>query len=257
MTTNARTRGNGEPLMDWQTATLRLTSFPIPSVKLDEASWWSEVVQKPSEAKLQKLSLYRETSAFENGKLILEVQPGRIDWLYRGPEMNTENLESLPLTGPFPSSLEVFSKLMLRWLSIKSYPPTKRIAFGAVLFQPIETVKSGYQRIIPFLPSVKLDPEGSSDFMFQINRARASKTGITGLKVNRLSKWSVGSMKLVAIESTMLEDVAFHEQVFCSLELDINTAQEFKGELPQDRLSKIYTELTSLGKEIAEKGDIP
>ncbi len=44
--------------------------------------------------------------------------------------------------------------------------------------------------------------------------------------------------------------------VACRLELDINTAPEFKSALKKTMLSKLFDELVELGMEIAHKGDI-
>jgi hypothetical protein len=43
----------------------------------------------------------------------------------------------------------------------------------------------------------------------------------------------------------------------CRVEVDINTSQDFQGELPQVLLPKILEELINLGQEIIREGDIP
>jgi len=134
--------------------------------------------------------------------------------------------------------------LMLRWLA--GCPPLQRLAFGAVLTRPVDDLLTGYRQISDYLPFVQLDPESSSDFSYQINRPRNS-TVISGLRINRFSRWSVARV----FAST------FDTQIGCRVELDINTAQEFQGELPQEKLPVIIQELVDLGKEIAENGDIP
>jgi hypothetical protein len=45
-------------------------------------------------------------------------------------------------------------------------------------------------------------------------------------------------------------------QSACRLEFDINTAQDFKGPLPQAKLSELRGEFGSLALEIAERGDV-
>jgi hypothetical protein len=44
--------------------------------------------------------------------------------------------------------------------------------------------------------------------------------------------------------------------VACRLELDINTAPDFGGVLPADRLEALLKEMVAFGREIAEKGDL-
>lgn len=239
----------------WQAANLRLTAFTVSPLKISDPAWWEEIVGQPAETKLQKALVRQETAPFENGKLSLAIHSGRIDWTFNSPDVTGENVEQLPLIGLFPESLEKFSKITHAWLSAKSCPPLKRMAFGAILWQPVTDVKTGYRNMASHLPFVKVDVEGSSDFLYQINRPRMSKRGIPGLKINRLSKWSVGTIKLVGLEAATQQNVASHQETFCSLEMDINTDLEFSGELPQGKLSEIFRELIDLGSEIAEKGD--
>jgi len=40
------------------------------------------------------------------------------------------------------------------------------------------------------------------------------------------------------------------------MELDINTQEDFKEELPKDKLHAILSEIVNFGKEIAENGDV-
>jgi hypothetical protein len=48
-----------------------------------------------------------------------------------------------------------------------------------------------------------------------------------------------------------------HKDFACRLELDINTVPDFQGELPRESFGQLLGELTELGQEIAQKGDIP
>jgi hypothetical protein len=49
---------------------------------------------------------------------------------------------------------------------------------------------------------------------------------------------------------------AIGQDAACRLELDINTAADFTGVLPAPRLEVLLHELTDLGREIAQRGDI-
>jgi hypothetical protein len=178
----------------------------------------------------------------------------RIDWLAI-PDDPQDKL----WIGPFQNSLDSFLELMARWFKIT--PPTKRLAFGTVLNFPVEDRRSGYNLIAKYLPHITLDPEGSSDFLYQINRPRESKTGIPGLRLNRLTKWSVARRGIGQIELSVNEPRASYfptsESYTCRLELDINTIPDYQGDLPSDQLYSIFQEMVDLGKEIVIKGDIP
>ena len=147
-----------------------------------------------------------------------------------------------------------------QWIQIA--PPLQRIAFGAALQLPAKDRTEGYEILGKFLHQVKLDPAGSSEFMYQINRPRPSSTGIDDLVINRLAKWAVGATQRATYTvvpgvpaPTQMADV--EREFYARLNLDINTSGEFKGELPPDKLLLILEELINIAKELAEKGDIP
>ncbi len=253
------------PLNAWQAETLRLTAFPSSSAQVPDPTWWHDVVGEDPETRTSqpRQGKLREEGPLKDGKLILAVEPIRIDWLFGPSEKQQASLEHFSTIGSFPEVLDIFIELMRHWFDLDTSPAVQRLAFGATLLQPVENQESGYQQLSIYLRSVHLDPRNSSDFLYQINRRRDSQSKIPGLKINRLSKWSVmqllqGQFSLpISAElghsqiSTRLVNVA------CRLELDINTIAEFQGELYREQLSEIFQELVKFGKEIASEGDIP
>jgi len=247
----------------WQVENLRLTAFLPTEAKVEPAKWWTDLVGYPPETVVShpKVGRYREEGLYEGRKLSLQVQPGRVDWLL-GPavepsEETGEGFETKPSAGPFLETLSSFVKLASGWFQLS--PHVTRLAFGAVLFFPVADRRAGYVQLGKYLHSLTLDPE-ASDFSYQINRSRDSTIGIPGLRINRLTTWSVllfrrfslslGKTAIKAGEYTTLESA-------CRLELDINTAPEYSGVLPIELLPNLFQELVELGKEIAEKGDVP
>ena len=242
----------------WEAESLRLTAFPSPDEIIGEADWWKDFVGDIPEKRVAqpRIGVRLEEGPFEGGWLVLQVQQIRIDWLYRTSPESFEKEDSF-FIGPFDQTLNSFLRIMQRWLKVS--PPLQRLAFGAVLAQPVESRKDGYERLSAYLHSVKLDSEGSSEFHYQINRPRNSTTGIAGLRINRLSKWSSASVQRAAISLgapaiAAQSGLAHH---FCRLELDINSAEDFRYPLPKEHLPNVLQELVDLGKEISEKGDIP
>lgn len=249
-------------LIVWQTESLRLTAFPSPAAQIARPSWWIDIVKERPEniTERPKEGIYQEEGYFANGKLVLRLQPTRIDWLFTQIDDDTKREgPNIPTIGQFPEVLDAFLALMFRWFELEACPPLQRLAFGAVLLQPVEDRQSGYRLIAKYLPSVKLDPEGSSDFNYQINRPRISTSDINGLTINRLSKWSVASWRghMFAMEPTSVKYIPGQEHFACRLELDINTSQYFQGELPRTQLSLVFQELVNLGNQIAAEGDNP
>ena len=178
----------------WQARLLRLTAFPSPAVEMFGPDLWTAVADTPPE--IEKSQFHKREQQMEgawgSGRLELNIQPLRIDWRYRiideeGP------VDKFPVLGPIAETFREFQSLMYRWLTIDKAPSLIRLAFGAVLTQSVETHSAGYERLSEYLP-FELDAKGSSDFLYQINRPRAS-TVIDDLQINRLSKWAVALLK--------------------------------------------------------------
>lgn len=254
MTTN----GTMPPVAVWQVASMRITVFPREVVPTERLSWWDDVVGFPPETVVTrpKTGQYQALGEFEGRRLTLQIQPGLIDWSV-SPLVKAAEEDPDILVGPFPDVLASLAKVAAPWLP--SAPALTRFAFGAILVQPVENVRGGYVLIQRYLPSVVVDPDGSSDLFYQINRRRTSTSQIEGLRINRLSKWSVQVAQRVTV-TLGTDGVAARtlgQEVGCRLELDINTAQDSASALPAERLVALLQELTDLATEIAQKGDIP
>lgn len=252
---------NRLPLSAWHAERLRLTAFPITATPPQNISWWTELMGEPAETKTVQPKLDRQTEQglFLGAKLVNQVQPNRIDWLIQLTDQESEAI-SFPTIGPFLEVIEPFVELMLRWFKLKTCPELKRLAFGPILVYPVDSRVAGYRQLSVYLPSIKLDHEGSSDFFYQINRIRNSTSKSDGFKINRLSKWSVSAVQRMdfsigkEIDLSVTKRQAYYA---CRLDLDINTAAEFPGPLPKKQLSLIFQELVDLAKEIALEGDVP
>ena len=244
---------------DWRAESLRLTAFlRSPTDKLDVGSWQEFLGDEPKSSESRpREGLVLEGGPCEQGWLTLEGSPIRVDWrLGINPE-GRETLSEIPSLGDFESVQGQFGVLMKRWL--KKSPPLNRLAFGAILNLPVKNLTEGYRLLGRYLPKVEIDPKKSRDLFYQINRRRPSKSGIKSLEINRLTKWSVvqlraGIVDLSAGHGKFMETA--EPLVACRLELDINTAPEFKSALKKTKLSKLFDELVELGMEIAHKGDI-
>jgi hypothetical protein len=131
------------------------------------------------------------------------------------------------------------------------------------MLQRVDSHTAGYQLVAKYLPSVDVDPE-TSDFLFQLNRPRKSTT-LSGLKINRLAKWSVAKIQGVHLQmqgasaesGNLITGVKTSELFACRLELDINTDAGWKDTLPAESATSILGELVGLAIEIASKGDHP
>ncbi len=241
----------------WQAELIRFKAFTNSTVDIGQLSWWSDLVGTPSETRVTRpvVGEYQEEGAFAGGRLILRVDPTRIDWvLAPSSDQQQENPEGYLLIGQFQKLRNQFLPAMLRWLEALDYFPVQRLAFGGQFAQLVENHHEGYCRLVSYLPDVRLDPEGSSDFFYQINRPRASQS-VTGLKINRLSKWSVAVQQTFTFNFSG-QASAGQSYFACRLELDVNTAPDFRDGFSKEQAITVSQELANLAGEVMEKGDI-
>ena len=246
---------NKADLSTWQAESLRITCFPSSATEFNAANWWQDVIgEQPENTVVRARDGFRQDEGHVNGRvIILGVQPNRIDWLMRA----NQEVGELKISS-FKDGLDSFLELISRWF--KMGLSLRRLAFGAVLDLPVDDRKSGYELIANYLPNVQLDPVGSSDFLYQINRTRNSRLDISDLEINRLSKWSVvkrGLTRFDILPETRVSLFPSSETFSCRLELDINTSADYKNDIPSDKLADVFRELVEFAKEIALKGDIP
>jgi hypothetical protein len=259
--TNSINKYKRANLSDWLVGNLRLTLFTTPYDFSLERTYWQSLMGQPAEKRTisAKTLVINEEGPFENGMLKFGSNPTRIDWiLVSDPTRGGGEEKPSLFVGSLESVKESFVKLMLEWLP--SSPPLHRMAFGVVLHLPVNNREEGYRRIAPYMDSVKLDAEGSSDFLYQINRPRKSlAVDIPDFKINRLSQWSVVSSTPLQIEigSDQITAGKGKEEYTCCLALDINTPLGFEGQLPSVKAPEIFKELVDLGMEIVREGDIP
>ena len=245
----------GKPAVEaWQAERLRLTVFPTD--RLSEGDWWAQLTGEDPEKKisLPRVGGFREEGAYGGGMLNLQAKLDRVDLLFNA--VVPEEAETLPMLGPYLDTLDIFLKLTSRWFEQDACPVAKRLAFGAVLLQPVDDRVSGYKQLAKYLSEdVKLDAENSRDFMYQINKpTRATQRG--DFLVNRLSKWSV-AFSIPATLNVSPESIAYLKgpsEFACLLELDINTSTETPTEFTPEDQEGVFTELVQFAKGIAEYG---
>jgi len=250
-------------ISEWQVQQLRLTAFPSPSTSLAHPKWWEELLGTEAETRNVRSGKgeITEQGPFEQGTLTLKVTPFRIDWtldLRLDETLVDLDDDSMPSIGSFPDIGDKFTKLMHGWLSSATAPVLQRLAFGAVLLQPVDSYEDGYRLLSRYLTNIKLEASWQ-DFLYQVNKPRLSKVQeLEGHSVNRLTKWSCASWqrRLVQMGSEGTKDVSGEKHYACRLELDLSTSGEFIGELPKTALASELSEQYQWGKEIAARGDI-
>jgi hypothetical protein len=248
-----------ETTANWLAERVRCTVFfPANSPLPDPGTLWkewaddepSEVITKPKEG------LHVASGEFLGATFHVQAQADRVDFNLLAPKRETP-LEpgEFPVAGEF-GLIGEFAAIAKKWFS--TAPTLTRVAFGAILMEPAESKEAGYLRMDELLPDVTVD-EDARDFRFQINRRRESEV-VPSLLLNRLSKWSVAVIQPMMVQFQIggpVSSATSTTQHAARLEVDINTAPEFAGSLPTDKLPDLFSELLVLGLEISAKGDIP
>src|SRR5436309_2365399 len=126
------------PPTDWQAEHVRLTIFPMPDATARSVEWWQTVTGlQPDETTINpKKGSALIQGVFDPGRLILRLEPDRIDWVFAPPEPEMDELvtfHEIPTLGPAMERLDAFSAIVENWLAQDDLPAIARMAFGAVL----------------------------------------------------------------------------------------------------------------------------
>jgi len=248
------------PFAEWAAEQIRLTAFPLAgAANPDPEQWWEAIVGTPPDESIAnvKMGLRTLTGSFHAGKLILKLELNRIDWLFvpQGPDLANVLSDEFPNIGPITEKLELFSGIAEQWLGRNDIPDLLRIAFGAIVTHPEPDRRSAYLRLPDYLP-LRIDPE-STDFNLQINVPRGTRTGIDGLRINRLSKWSIMGLARIAFQAeggAIAATASQYVNQALRVEVDINTSAEFRRALPRERFVDLYRELVAFGRDIMTVG---
>jgi len=239
----------------WRVSQLRITTFPYGKGEFEynPGTWWKAVAgEDPVSVQVNpRTNTSEETGPYLGGTLVFRIDPNRLECRLDALEDPDSPLE----LGPADSVVPKFVELIGRWLGTDQLPPLARIAFGAILLHSVATVEEGYGYLAGLLPELRIDPTGSSDLIYRINRPRASQM-VDGLRVNRVSHWSVLGFRRLAVGPSLQTHVE-PADLATRLVLDVNTAPDFADALPPRSYPTVVDELIALSAEIAVRGDVP
>jgi len=240
---------------DWQVISLRMTVFVSADEYYQSDSWWENVVgyvpdEKLEQQRQQKISY---EGNFKEGKLSLEVyrSENRVNWLFKPNEPEFILAGQMPTLGSFVETINHFVKYMQKWL-VQDIPALYRIAYGAIIVQPANTVEESYKLLSDYL-NRDFDESTTSDLMYRINRRRTSDV-VDNLSINRVTTWSSYDF-LIELTHQFGHMNKLLKHHTCRLELDINNVPS-KQKLDKSILPELFSEFVALGNEIAQQGDI-
>ena len=251
------------PFEEWLPETLRLTAFPSPDVNLKPEEWWGAATgSEPEEVSIAKRGTSSVIGPYGGGKLILRCGLDRIDWLFAPTDSVIERFVLLGKSnsiGPIDEVMIAFTAAVERWLRLSDSPEINRMGFGPILGRPVNDQKQAYRDLMEYIP---VDvPLSSSDLLFQINPPPIKSSYVPGLEFNRLSKWAVVQVMVIAAPSSIEVGVPLMQATTpgpsIRLELDINTVPTFAGPIPRETRFAVFQELVDHAKSIALNGAIP
>ncbi len=179
----------------------------------------------------------------------LTFQPTRIDFTLAPTQANpqSDTIEDIKAFGSQIASLVSDTDISC-----------SRLALGVVAGSSVASKIEGYQKLLALVPSLKFDPEGNiSDLIFQFNRYFHSKS-IPGLVLNRLMTWNVLRsilMQLPMVAGGVLRPIGEPLGFSLRLDLDLNTPQEFQGDITGVDVKRLFDEMTNTTILTLAKGE--
>jgi hypothetical protein len=234
----------------WQAVTLRFTAFfPLGSEPSSDL-WFSFTETQPEQATDQFVHLTREEIGTLNDMtFVVRRSPGRVDALLTIGKIPAEGGTGIPYIGDFEDALLKFVPLADHWFKQKTN--VIRLAFGAVLYAPAETMTKANELIKVLVPSLRISGESYSDLLFQINRPRPSQT-LSDVRLNRLAKWQALPASIVV---GPFQSAQLTSPPVVQLELDINSPPDRTQPIPAEVAPRLFLEMVEAAQEIAKRGD--
>ncbi len=157
-------------------------------------------------------------------------------------------MPSLPLEGDFETMFRDAAKRL-----VVETPKFVRLAVGAHFILPSAGKEAGYAAMQTFLPTVKIDPSGSSDFQYRINRRKDLQMSGKLVPINRLVTWGCLGFKLIMGTAAGVAHVGDAVSAMTDVNTDPNI--DVASLTPTEQATIIET-LFSSSRELAEKGDV-
>lgn len=242
---------------DWQVDTSRISVFPEDNVRTSPSRIWDQFIgEEPDSVQFEQSRLNARQKKYGNRTIALVKQQAQIDWQFPIVPDKSTSQQGLPNWGSLPDEVNAILEFAKKWLICTEIMPVNRLAFGATLLTPTVDEATAYEKLQMLFPSI--DPENVSDFSYQINRRRSSKT-TKGLKINRLSRWNIATLERTVSTLDPIADIGENrpDRLYSvRVELDINTGSNIGYTLPSESLVANFEELVDMGLEIAREGDI-
>ena len=241
----------------WLAQQLRISIFPEIGILDSSKDLWpkSKKIGLDNENIDKNAGIKTYEGNFANFKLALAVSPIKIDLVFfvALPFQIDKNNTQINTIGTFRESINIFSEVSAIWFKDNNFPKIIRLAFGANLIKSAESKKDAYAELAKYVP-LEINPEKMSDFNLRMNLFKPSKI-IDKLIINRLSTWNsltiTPELALIGAPHTVK---MLPPKYISHVELDINTSQENKEAIDENKVLELYDELINNAIEVSEKG---
>ena len=241
---------------EWQFSQIRFTAFSADPKTDLEGTFEAFFGFAPESRSTQKAQFLTEVSARRDNVVYRVLAAGpkidiTVDAAAAEAGVAPPALPMLPLPQETRETFVVSSSNILERLR-----EVRRLAVGEHRLLPVNSRVEAYKRMATFLPGVSLDPEGSTDFFYQINRPRKYRVGNQDVKINRLSHWLGIVLSVTVTAGNISQTTPVADAI--SLTTDVNSAVEIDvSTFNTGEHRHLVETLFAFSSEIAEKGDIP
>jgi hypothetical protein len=238
----------------WRASVLRLSMFSEDGRTPKTEGFWEAIFDVQPDNTICKPKMFERVDVGNQNDMRVMLQSkqleNRVDLLFDVLEGSDGNQMA------YVDAIKFYKQVAPKLLAREEFKNVIRLAFGAIIVLPAHDAVSGYKTLCNYL-NFDIEYGEAKDLMYQINRPRQSKS-VSGIEINRLSKWSVAtkfSQKFSITPHGAMAEAAELVSVGCLLDLDINNTPTDTS-IPKSNLLALSDELVSLADEIIKEGDI-
>src|SRR5439155_24200889 len=116
-------------------------------------------------------------------------QPGRVDIVLSPDPQNPARIQSeFPCLGLLSEKRAATQRLCTA--ALQQFNTFSRIAIGATYYLSVPNKTASFLKLAEYLPSITIDANESSDFLYRINRPRVMEVANRSVVVNRVGTWA-------------------------------------------------------------------
>ncbi len=234
-----------------------MTAFAAPGAMLSAVHWVDVFGAEPDQV-MKQPGMPSVEGGVKNGKRwLIAQQPSRVDIIV-APENPSHPPSDLLSVGDFQAVIDPLLDASKRAFGHST--SVQRLAVGATLFDPVETIRDGFRIFQSIVPQMQRLPDGVTDLLVQMNVPITIDDVVPGMILNRLLKWQIAAMQLFGIAPGLnmpFQVAVTGTRIVVKLDLDINTSPDRAVPIPNDKLGLLVSRLGSAAKELAKVGGFP